>query len=615
MASLLNGRLSFLHPQHSREPPFSKFPHHPNHFPIPKTPKSKPLKIRADVSYEPRNTSSDDKIREILHNRDYDAKFVFNIDIDSFTIPKGLSHETIRSISTLKSEPDWMINFRLNAFEKFSKMKEPNWSDNTYPSINFQDICYYSAPKKKPSLNSLEEADPELLRYFDKLGVPLNEQNRLANVAVDAVLDSVSIATTHRKTLEKAGVIFCPISEAIREYPDLVKKYLGRVVPSEDNYYAALNAAVFSDGSFCYIPKDTKCPMQISTYFRINALETGQFERTLIVAEDRSSVEYLEGCTAPSYDKNQLHAHCPHTPFPFSTLTTTTKTATLPPGPLHIPILTSLLWLRKSFSQLEPFLKTLHAKHGPIIALRIGSRPSVFIADHSLAHHALVHNSSIFSDRPKALPIGKLMSSNQHNISSASYGATWRTLRRNLASEMLHPAKVKSFSEIQNWVLDTLINRLKMASESESFMAYSTVGTLDYMAPEVLLKKGYVIECDWWSLGAIMYEMLVGYPPFCSDDPRMTCQKIVNWKACLKFPEEPKISAEARDLICSLLCDVDTRLGTRGVDEIKILDLLKYVLWFPQAAEAISQDLHAKMVNETEKDGFGSVEVAVISML
>ncbi|KAL5080325.1 hypothetical protein RYX36_008746, partial [Vicia faba] len=329
------------------------------------------------------------------------------------------------------------------------------------------------------------------------------------------------------------------------------------------------------------------------------------------------------------------------------TLTTTTKTATLPPGPLHIPILTSLLWLRKSFSQLEPFLKTLHAKHGPIIALRIGSRPSVFISDHSLAHHALVHNSSIFSDRPKALPTGKLMSSNQHNISSASYGATWRTLRRNLASEMLHPAKVKSFSEIRNWVLDTLINRLKTASESESFMvvphfhyamfcllifmcfgervsdekvneierAYSTVGTLDYMAPEVLLKKGYVIECDWWSLGAIMYEMLVGYPPFCSDDPRMTCRKIVNWKACLKFPEEPKISAEARDLICSLLCDVDTRLGTRGIDEIKILDLLKYVLWFPQAAEAISQDLHAKMVNETEKDGFGSVEVAVISML
>ncbi|MED6222869.1 UPF0051 protein abci8, chloroplastic [Stylosanthes scabra] len=201
-----------------------------------------------------------------------------------------------------------MLEFRLNAFENFLKMKEPDWSDNVYPPINFQEICYYSAPKKKPTLGSLNEADPELLRYFDKLGVPLNEQNRLANVAVDAVLDSVSIATTHRKTLEKAGVIFCSISEAIREYPDLVRKYLGRVVPNEDNYYVALNSAVFSDGSFVYIPKDTKCPMQISTYFRINAMETGQFERTLIVAEDRSFVEYLEGCTAPTYDTNQLHA-------------------------------------------------------------------------------------------------------------------------------------------------------------------------------------------------------------------------------------------------------------------------------------------------------------------
>ncbi|CAI0474651.1 unnamed protein product [Linum tenue] len=230
------------------------------------------------------------------------------MDIDSFSIPKGLSVETIRLISSLKEEPDWMLDFRLKAFEKFLEMKEPNWSDNRYPPINFQDLCYYSAPKKKPTLNSLDEADPELLKYFDKLGVPLNEQNRLANVAVDAVLDSVSIATTHRKTLEKAGVIFCSISEAIQKYPDLVKKYLGKVVPSEDNYYSALNSAVFSDGSFLYIPKDTKCPMQVSTYFRINAMETGQFERTLIVADDRSFVEYLEGCTAPSYDTNQLHA-------------------------------------------------------------------------------------------------------------------------------------------------------------------------------------------------------------------------------------------------------------------------------------------------------------------
>jgi len=317
MASLLNGSVSSLHPQPTQTSFSKKALLHQTHFPISKTPKhksplSKTVKIRSDVSYEQRNTSptssTDDKIREILRNRDYDKKFGFTMDIDSFTIPKGLSTETIRLISTHKSEPDWMLNFRLNAFEKFAKMKEPNWSDNTYPTIDFQDICYYSAPKNKPSINSLEEADPELLRYFDKLGVPLNEQNRLANVAVDAVLDSVSIATTHRKTLEKAGVIFCSISDAVKEYPDLVRSYLGKVVPSEDNYYAALNAAVFSDGSFCYIPKGVKCPMQISTYFRINALETGQFERTLIVADDRSMVEYLEGCTAPSYDKNQLHA-------------------------------------------------------------------------------------------------------------------------------------------------------------------------------------------------------------------------------------------------------------------------------------------------------------------
>ncbi|XP_061371492.1 UPF0051 protein ABCI8, chloroplastic-like isoform X2 [Gastrolobium bilobum] len=273
---------------------------------------SRVLNVGADVGFTSPSpsppTSSDEKIREILRNRDYDKKFGFNIDIDSFSIPKGLSKETIKLISSLKEEPLWMLEFRLSAFEKFLSMEEPNWSDNTYPSIDFQDMCYYSAPKKKPTLNSLDDADPELLMYFDKLGVPLNERNRLANVAVDAVLDSVSIATTHRKALEKAGVIFCSISEAIREYPDLVRKYLGRVVPSGDNYFAALNSAVFSDGSFCYIPKDTKCPMQISTYFRINALETGQFERTLIVADDRSFVEYLEGCTAPSYDRNQLHA-------------------------------------------------------------------------------------------------------------------------------------------------------------------------------------------------------------------------------------------------------------------------------------------------------------------
>ncbi|XP_030514023.2 UPF0051 protein ABCI8, chloroplastic [Rhodamnia argentea] len=276
--------------------------------------------VRADVGYQtrpdagnPPSTSTsaptyDEKVAQILRFNDYNKKYGFNVDIDSFSIPKGLSRETVHLISELKEEPGWMLEFRLNAFDKFLKLKEPNWSDNAYPKINFQDMCYYSAPKKKPTLNSLDEADPELVKYFDRLGIPLNERNRLANVAVDAVLDSVSIATTHRETLKKAGVIFCSISEAIKEYPDLVRKYLGRVVPSEDNYYAALNSAVFSDGSFCYIPKDTKCPMQISTYFRINAMETGQFERTLIVAEDRSFVEYLEGCTAPSYDRNQLHA-------------------------------------------------------------------------------------------------------------------------------------------------------------------------------------------------------------------------------------------------------------------------------------------------------------------
>jgi FeS assembly protein SufB len=329
MASLLaNGTISSLSPQPTYESPKLPKGFHPRlqnpKFPNPKTPTSRLFKVRADVGYSgpsspssspgmssistATTTSSSEKIQEILRNVEYDKKFGFNIDIDSFSIPKGLSKETIRLISSLKEEPDWMLEFRLNAYERFLKMKEPKWSDNRYPSVDFQDICYYSAPKKKPTLNSLDEADPELVRYFDKLGVPLNEQNRLANVAVDAVLDSVSIATTHRKTLEKAGVIFCSISEAIREYPDMVRKYLGRVVPSEDNYYAALNSAVFSDGSFCYIPKDTKCPMQISTYFRINALETGQFERTLIVADDRSFVEYLEGCTAPSYDRNQLHA-------------------------------------------------------------------------------------------------------------------------------------------------------------------------------------------------------------------------------------------------------------------------------------------------------------------
>ncbi|KAL4566797.1 hypothetical protein LXL04_030922 [Taraxacum kok-saghyz] len=240
--------------------------------------------------------------------RDYDSKYGFSQKIDSFTIPKGLSEDTIRLISTTKKEPHWMLEFRLNSYHKFCQMTEPNWSDNDYPKIDFQNMSYYSEPKKKPTLNSLNEVDPEVIKIFDKLGIPLTEQKRLANVAVDAVFDSVSIATTHSKTLSKSGVIFCSISEAIKTHPDLIKKYLGKVVPPDDNFFVALNSVVSTDETFVYIPKNTKCPMQISTYFRINAMETGQFERTLIIADDESSVEYLEGCTAPSYDTNQLHA-------------------------------------------------------------------------------------------------------------------------------------------------------------------------------------------------------------------------------------------------------------------------------------------------------------------
>ncbi|CAM6016671.1 unnamed protein product [Sphagnum balticum] len=250
-------------------------------------------------------STSDDTIHEFL-KRDY--KYGFVSDIESVSIPKGLSEETVRLISARKKEPEWMLQFRLNAYKQWLKMKEPKWSDIRHAPIDFQDMCYYSEPKQKETKKSLEEVDPDLLETFQKLGIPLTEQKRLANVAVDAIFDSVSIATTHRKTLLDAGVIFCSISEAVREYPELVKKYLGRVVPVADNYYAALNSAVFSDGSFCYVPKDTVSPMEISTYFRINAMETGQFERTLIVADERSFVSYLEGCTAPSYDKNQLHA-------------------------------------------------------------------------------------------------------------------------------------------------------------------------------------------------------------------------------------------------------------------------------------------------------------------
>jgi FeS assembly protein SufB len=237
-----------------------------------------------------------------------DYKWGFTTNIESETLPPGLSEDTIRFISAKKDEPEWMLDFRLKAFRVWQGMEEPEWSSNDYPPIDYQAVSYYSAPKQKEKLKSLDEVDPELRATFDKLGIDLNEQKRLSNVAVDAVFDSVSIATTFREDLLKAGVIFCSISEAVQEYPDLIRKYLGSVVPVGDNYFAALNSAVFTDGSFCYIPEGVTCPMELSTYFRINAVETGQFERTLIVAEDRSYCSYLEGCTAPAYDNNQLHA-------------------------------------------------------------------------------------------------------------------------------------------------------------------------------------------------------------------------------------------------------------------------------------------------------------------
>mmetsp|Transcript_39690 Transcript_39690/g.88185 ORF Transcript_39690/g.88185 Transcript_39690/m.88185 type:complete len:543 (-) Transcript_39690:865-2493(-) len=249
-----------------------------------------------------------DEKRDIQRMLNKPYKYGFKTIIESETFPKGLNEDVVRAISAKKNEPDWMLEFRLRAFRKWLTMEEPKWSDNAYPTINYQDISYYSEPKIKETKQSLDEVDPELLRTFDKLGIPLNEQKRLANVAVDAVFDSVSIATTFKADLLKHGVVFCSISEAVKEYPDLVRKHMGSVVPVADNYYAALNSAVFSDGSFVYVPKGVKCPMELSTYFRINASETGQFERTLIIAEEGAYVSYLEGCTAPAYDSNQLHA-------------------------------------------------------------------------------------------------------------------------------------------------------------------------------------------------------------------------------------------------------------------------------------------------------------------
>ena len=233
-------------------------------------------------------------------------KHGWSSEFDMETLPKGLSEDTVRWISAKKNEPEWLLQWRLDAYRKWLDMKEPRWPNVHYPEINYQDIIYYAAPKKK--LNSLEEVDPELLATFEKLGVPLNEQAALAGVAVDAVIDSVSVATTFKSTLAELGIIFCSFSEAVQEHPELIQKYLGSVVPANDNYFAALNSAVFSDGSFCYIPKGVRCPMELSTYFRINAANTGQFERTLIVAEEGSYVSYLEGCTAPMRDENQLHA-------------------------------------------------------------------------------------------------------------------------------------------------------------------------------------------------------------------------------------------------------------------------------------------------------------------
>lgn len=235
-------------------------------------------------------------------------KYGFESNIEQDLLPKGLSEDVVRFISARKEEPEWMLEWRLKAYRHWLTMKEPTWPNVHYPRIDFQDIIYYAAPKKKIELNSLDEVDPELLATFAKLGIPLEEQKLLSGVAVDAVLDSVSVKTTFQEALKEKGIIFCSMSEAVREHPDLVRRYIGSVVPATDNYYAALNSAVFSDGSFCYIPKGVRCPMELSTYFRINARNTGQFERTLIVADEGSYVSYLEGCTAPQRDENQLHA-------------------------------------------------------------------------------------------------------------------------------------------------------------------------------------------------------------------------------------------------------------------------------------------------------------------
>ncbi|MEX2514477.1 MAG: Fe-S cluster assembly protein SufB [Cyclobacteriaceae bacterium] len=250
--------------------------------------------------------SKDNEILEEFTSKEYEHGWSVNYEADE--APLGLNENIVRWISAKKEEPDWLLEWRLKAFKTWESMTEPTWANIKYPKIDFQSLRYYSAPKQKNKSKDINEVDPELLKIYERLGISLNEQKRLQGIAVDAVLDSVSVGTTFKDTLSKLGVIFCSFSEAVKEHPELVKKYLGSVVPSTDNYYAALNSAVFSDGSFCYIPIGVRCPMELSTYFRINAANTGQFERTLIIAEDNAYVSYLEGCTAPQRDENQLHA-------------------------------------------------------------------------------------------------------------------------------------------------------------------------------------------------------------------------------------------------------------------------------------------------------------------
>ncbi|NQY80708.1 MAG: Fe-S cluster assembly protein SufB [Candidatus Caenarcaniphilales bacterium] len=241
-----------------------------------------------------------------LSSQEY--KYGFSTDIETDSFPKGLSEEVIRKISAIKEEPEFMLEFRLKSYEAFKNMVDPDWAKLNIPAIDYQDIIYYSAPKAKPTKESLDEVDPEILKTYEKLGIPIEEQKRLEGIAVDAIFDSVSVANTHKKALAEIGIIFCSISEAIKEHPELVKKYIGSVVPHTDNFFSALNGAVFSDGTFVYIPPNTKCPLELSTNFRINTKGSGQFERTLIVCDDESYVSYLEGCTAPAFDENQLHA-------------------------------------------------------------------------------------------------------------------------------------------------------------------------------------------------------------------------------------------------------------------------------------------------------------------